>query len=322
LKEGAMAIPPYIQFMRPMLDLLANGQSLSRKEIADRMADYFKLPAEDRLITLQSSPSMPLYRSRSGWAIPYLSKAGLLQRVEKGRYRISPEGKSVLAENPSQIDVKFLLRYPSFVAFIHPGKDAPSATDESPVALEERALEALSTPLDPVEQLQAAFEIHVNSLAQELIDRIAVMKPAAFEQLVLRLLLKMGYGGFRPDAGAAVGGPGDEGVDGLIKEDRLGLDVIYLQAKRWQNVVGRKEVQAFVGSLAGKQAQKGVFITTSSFASTALDYVRHLPNVKVILVDGEQLARFCIELGVGVQPVESYSVKRIDLDFFSSDDSA
>lgn len=306
--------------MRPMLDLLANGQSLSRKEIAANLADHFDLSTEDRLLSLASSPSMSLYRSRSGWAVSYLSKAGLIERVGRGCYRISPEGKSVLNENPKLIDDRFLLRYPSFVAFIHPDRDSSSVAGKSGAQL--KVVEELSTPLDPVEQLQAAFDIHVKSLTQELADLISAMKPAAFEQLVIRLLLKMGYGGFRTDAGTVVGGPGDEGIDGIIKEDRLGLDVVYLQAKRWQNVVGRKEIQSFVGSLAGKQAQKGVFITTSSFASTATDYVRNLPNVKVILVDGEQLAQFCIELGVGVQTVETYPVKRIDLDFFSADDDA
>ncbi len=315
-----MAIPPYTEFMRPMLGLLANKETLSRKEIAENLADHFHLSEEDRSLMLASSPTTALYRSRAGWAVSYLSKAGLLERAGRARYKISSEGRSVLAQNPSSIDLKFLVtRYPDFAAFFRPSKKNSSDLGDDAAAQSE-TIDALSTPLDPTEQLQAAFDLHRNSLAQDLIDRISHMKPAKFEQLVVQLLLRMGYGESREDAGVVTGGPGDEGIDGVIKQDTLGLNMVYVQAKRWQNTVGRKELQGFVGSLAGKQAQKGVFITTSSFASTVPEYVRTLPNVKVILVDGEQLARYCIDFGVGVQPIKTYVTRRVDLDFFSDDD--
>ena len=252
-----MAVPPYTDFMLPILEILADGVQRSRKQIAVLAADKLAVSDTDRTITLPNSPGL-LYKNRSAWAVTYLFKAGLLDRVERGQYTISKRGRDLLSQNPAHIDLHTLSQYPEFLAFHQPKVSVEASNGQ------DGAVQPITAPaeepekLDPQQQLQAAFALHQESLAEELLDRISAMSPSAFEDLVVRLLLKMGYGGSREDAGKAIGKPGDEGVDGVIKEDRLGLDLVYIQAKRWQNVVGREEIQKFVGSLAGKHAQKGV----------------------------------------------------------------
>ena len=218
---------------------------------------------------------------------------------------ITPRGLDILAQKPSRIDVKYLKQFPECLDFL--GASATAATETSSSPLEQT----------PDETIESAYRQLRQNLAQELLERIKTASPAFFEQLVIELLVKMGYGGSLVDAGMAIGKTGDEGIDGIIKEDRLGLDAIYIQAKRWNNTVGRPEIQQFVGALAGKGARKGIFITTSKFSEQAKSY---LPaNVKVVLIDGAQLAEYAIEVNLGVSVVSEYQIKRLDLDYFDGE---
>jgi len=214
-----------------------------------------------------------------------------------------------LRQNPNKINVNFLKRYPEFVDFQTIKRDKKEQTENHLEKIEEKT---------PEEILGRAYENIQNTLAQELLSKVKISSPKFFENLVVQLLLKMGYGGSRKEAGETIGQTGDGGIDGIIKEDKLGLDVIYIQAKRWENVVGSKEVRNFVGSLVGQKANKGVFITASGFTKDALDYVKTIGH-KVILIDGEKLAQLMIDYDVGVSETYSYKIKKIDLDYFEEE---
>jgi restriction system protein len=238
--------------------------------------------------------------------IRYLKKAGLLTYPARGKFQITQRGLDTLAQKPPRIDIKYLKQFPEYLDFI-------GTSTNSPAAAETANLPTTQTP----EAIESAYRQLRQTLAQELLERIKTASPAFFERLVIELLVKMGYGGSLVDAGMAIGKTGDEGIDGIIKEDRLGLDAIYIQAKRWNNTVGRPEIQQFVGALAGKGARKGIFITTSKFSEQAKSY---LPaNVKVVLIDGEQLANYAIEVDLGVSVVSEYQIKRLDLDYFDGE---
>ncbi len=235
-----------------------------------------------------------------------MKKAGLLESPRRGYLKITSRGLSVLQQNPGEIDIDYLKRFPEFVEFRLLRK-------ESGVDSGERDTQSQQTP---EEALEAAYLTLRQGLASELLQTIKGCSPAFFERLVVDILVKMGYGGTRRDAGQAVGRSGDEGVDGIIKEDRLGLDIIYVQAKRWDNPVGRPEVQKFAGALQGHRARKGIFITTSAFTKDAEDYASRI-DTRIILIDGEALAHLMVDHNVGVSPVASYEVKRIDSDYFT-----
>jgi restriction system protein len=236
--------------------------------------------------------------------IRYLKKAGLVTYPARGKFQITQRGLDILAQNPSRIDIKYLKQFPEYLDFIGATVNAPEVAN---IRLEQT----------PDEVIASAYGELRQNLAQELLERIKTASPAFFERLVIELLVKMGYGGSLVDAGMAIGKSGDEGIDGIIKEDRLGLDAIYIQAKRWNNTVGRPEIQQFVGALAGKGARKGIFITTSKFSKEAKSY---LPaNVKVVLIDGEQLADYAIEVNLGVSVVSEYQIKRLDFDYFEGE---
>jgi restriction system protein len=229
-----------------------------------------------------------------------------LQSPKRGIFKITERGQQVLASNPSRIDAKYLEQWPEFIEF----RDASKPTSESPQS-EELAL-AKTTP---EESIEIAYQGLREQLAQELLTRILSCSPTFFEQLVVELLVKMGYGGSRRDAGERIGQTGDGGIDGIIKEDRLGLDTIFIQGKRWQGSVGRPEIQKFVGALQGQRARKGVFITTSTYTNEAIDYASRI-DTKVVLIDGKQLASLMTDFDVGVAVSASYVVKRIDSDYF------
>ena len=238
-----------------------------------------------------------------------MKKAGLLSTPKRGILQITDRGLQVLKENPNRVDNRVLRRFPEFLEF-QKAKDEPTAEAE-PAAATER--------LDPQENIEVGYQRIRKQLSAELLTRIKACSPSFFERLVVELLLKMGYGGSRRDFGQAIGKPGDGGIDAVIKEDKLGLDAVYLQAKRWDNgQVGSKEIQAFVGALHGRKARKGVVITTSGFSKPAQDYVREIQD-KVILIDGSTLADLLIEHGVGVSTVATYDIKKIDTDYFSED---
>jgi restriction system protein len=253
-------------------------------------------------------PSGKQYRfnNRVGWATIYLMKSGLLNRPSRGKYIITPRGLDVLNVKPEKINMKYLEKFQEYVDF----KDFKSDKSEDKVLPSE--YDKISTPQ---ESLESSYQELRRQLSHDLLERVKQSSPTFFETLVVDLLLKLGYGGSRIDAGQAIGRTGDDGIDGVIKEDKLGLDVVHIQAKRWQNPVGRPDIQAFVGSLEGQRSRKGVFITTSKFTADAQEYVKRIEK-KIVLIDGEQLTQFMIDNGVGVAEESRYIVNRLDEDYF------
>ena len=306
-----MAIPDYQTIMLPLLRLAEDKQEHSIREAYDSIANLFQLSEGERRQPLPSR-QQPIIENRVGWARTYLAKAGLLESTRRAHFRITELGLEVLSQNPPGIDVQFLRQFPAFVEFTKIRKDGDGGREPQ---AEEEGTDSSRTPQ---ELLEYGYQRIRSDLAQELLSQVKQASPQFFERLVVELLLRMGYGGSRRDAGEAIGRSGDGGIDGIIKEDRLGLDVIYIQAKRWEGVVGSKEVRNFVGSLVGQKANKGVFITTSGFSRDALDYVTTIGH-KVILIDGETLAQLLIDSDVGVSGVISYEVKKIDTDYFAEE---
>lgn len=303
-------IPDYQTLMRPVLELCQDGAERHMRDVSAALADQFELTPEEREELLPSG-RQPVFYNRVGWARTYLKKAGLLASPRRGAIVITDRGKALLDNPPERITAKFLTRYDEFVEF----QTTARKQQEPEAEPADASHEAQSTP---EEALEAAYQQLRDALADELLERVKACSPAFFERLVVELLVAMGYGGSRKEAGRRVGRRGDEGIDGIINEDRLGLDVIYLQAKRWENSVGRPEVQKFVGALQGQRARKGVFITTASFSREAIEYVNHLDS-KVILIDGQQLTQHMVDFDVGVSKQASYEVKRLDSDYFAED---
>ena len=251
------------------------------------------------------------FYNRVGWARTYLAKSGLLEMSRRSYYKITARGKEVLKSNPARIDMKYLEQFPEYVEF-REREGTRRKIQENGIG-DETQQAASKTP---EEILEYAYQEIRDNLAQEIISLVKKSPPAFFERLVVELLVNMGYGGSRREAARAVGQTGDEGIDGIIDEDRLGLDAIYIQAKRWDAIVGRPEIQKFVGALMGKRARKGIFITTSSFTAEAVNYVSNI-DFKVVLIDGKRLAEFMIDYDIGVTGLITYQLKRIDSDYFS-----
>jgi len=299
-----MAIPDYQTIMLPLLKFAGDNEEHSLQEAVENLADYFELTDEE-LRELLPSGQQAIFRNRVGWARSYMKQAILLESTRRGYIRITPRGLDVIRQNPSKITVKFLDQFEEFCEFRKRRKIKPREERE-PEEQEQRT---------PEEILETVYENLRNELADDILQQISKSTSRFFERIVVEVIVKMGYGGSLRDAGKAIGRSGDEGIDGIIKEDKLGLDIIYIQAKRWENTVGRPEIHRFAGALHGKHARKGVFITTSNFSKEALEYVTNIDS-KIILIDGEQLARYMIDLNVGVSQVSIYEVKRIDLDYF------
>lgn len=302
-----MTIPGFQVLTLPILQFAEDGREHSTREVMDAVAGQLGLSEEERS-ELVPSGQQARFDNRITWAVSYLKKAGLLEYTRRGYFRITERGHAVLAERPEKVDIKFLERFPEFIAF-------RSLRNTRAVAPESVGVVAAGEEETPLEAIESAYQKLRNELAADLIQQVMGCSPAFFERLVIDLLLKMGYGGTRRDAGEAIGKSGDGGIDGIIKEDRLGLDVIYIQAKRWQGTVGRPEIQKFVGALQGQRARKGIFITTSTFTNEALHYVGYI-DTKVILIDGDLLANLMIDHGVGVNTTVAYEIKRIDSDYF------
>lgn len=302
-------IPDYQTLMFPVLKSVADGKEHKFREIADSIAKNFGL-TEEELGCLLPSGNQSIFDNRVGWAKTYLKKACLIEYKGKGVLKITERGKQVLKDSPQKIDNKFLKQYDEFNEFQN--KVNPKE--------EKQETETDYKNQTPEELIETAFHDFQKSLAEELLDKIRNVSPSFFEKLVVALLVKMGYGGSIKDAGQAIGRTGDEGIDGIIKEDKLGLDVIYIQAKRWKenNVIGRPEIQKFVGALAGQGAKKGVFITASSFTKEALDY-KPMNDTKVILIDGMKLANLMIEYNLGVAQLHCYELKKLDNDYFDEE---
>lgn len=305
-----MAVPDYQSLMLPLLKYAAGRNAeISTGQAADALAVSLALSEED-LKQMPPSGITTTFLNRVGWAATYMKKAGLLKATRWGFYQISDRGLDVLRKDPQELDNRFLARYPEFQAFKNlrgtrsgnKAKEAAEAFDFSHAT--------------PSEVLERAYENLRDELADDLLKRLKQINPTFFERVVVELLVRMGYGGSRADAGKAIGKSGDGGIDGIIKEDKLGLDVVYVQAKRWDsNSVGRPDVMQFAGALQAQKANKGIFITTSTFTNDAKNYVAQIGS-KIVLIDGEQLAELMIDNDVGVSTVGLYPVKRIDSDYF------
>ena len=301
-----MTIPDYQSIMLPLLELASDGQEHSLRQTIETLSEQFGLSHEERGELLPSG-RQPTFDNRVGWARTYLKKAGLLESTRRGYFRITKRGRGILEKQPSEINTAYLRQFPEFVEF-----QTPKQTEE------EKPRPELDDSVTPEEEIEAAYQTLRDALITELLETVKSCSPAFFEQLVVDLLVKMGYGGTRKDAGQAIGRSGDGGIDGVIKEDRLGLDIVYVQAKKWENTVSRPEIQKFAGALQGQRARRGVFITTSDFSSAARDYVSRIDS-KIVLIDGETLAQLMLDFNIGVTSVATYELKRVDLDYFTGD---
>ncbi len=301
-----MPIPDYQSIMLPLLKLVSDKKEYSFRFIVDELAEQFNVTDEERKELLPSGQQQ-IFNNRVGWARTYLKKAGLLESPKRAAILITDRGLDVLSKKPSEINVKYLQQFPEFVEFQTIRKE----NDKEPETID------VNVEQTPEESLENAYQSLRKSLASDLLNTVMQLSPSFFEKLVVDLLVKMGYGGSIKDAGKAIGKTGDEGIDGIIKEDKLGLDIIYIQAKKWGSgsVVGRPEIQKFVGALAGQGAKKGIFITTSSFTREAREY-QPKNETKIVLIDGEELAQHMIDFNLGVTLSNTYEVKKIDSDYF------
>lgn len=302
-------IPDYQAFMTPLLVLASDRQEHSLGEAHEHLAEHFGLSDDDKSELLPSG-RQERYKNRIGWARTYLTKAGLLETTRRGHFRLTQRGLEELEAHRDEISTPYLKKFDEFREFQAPNASSPSAAE--PTTATGNANVSTDTPEEAIEQ--SITELNAQ-LADELLEALQQTSPSYFEHVVVDLLVAMGYGGSRREAGEVVGRSGDEGIDGIIKEDRLGLDAIYVQAKRWQGVVGRAEIQKFVGALQGQRARKGIFMTTSHFTKEARDYATQIETT-VILLDGGDIAELMIEHGVGTSTAGTYVIKRLDRDYF------
>ncbi len=303
-------IPDYQSLMLPLLECISDSKEHKMRNVTDELAIRLGVTEEEQKELLPSGAA-PVFYNRTAWAKTYLKKAGLLESPKQGTVVISKRGLEVLMKKPGSINVKFLKQFSEFVEFQTSKRDDGEIETDS---IEDQSIQT------PEESLETAYQKIRKTLASELINKVVELSPAFFERLVVELLVKMGYGGSIKDAGKAIGKSGDEGIDGTIKEDKLGLDIIYIQAKRWKpgNVIGRPELHKFVGALAGQGAKKGIFITTSNFTKEALDYTPK-NETKIVLIDGEQLAQLMIDYNLGCTTQQIYELKKIDSDYFGEE---
>jgi len=293
--------------MLPLLKFCADGQEHTNREAIDALAQDFGLTDDEQKHLLPSGQQC-VFDNRVAWARAHMKMADLVENTRRGVFRITERGKQILKQAPSEINLRFLRQFPEYIEARDHQQDnqkekPPSGSDEQ-------------ESKTPAERLEEAYMVLRENLANELISQLKSSTPNFFEKVVVEVLVKMGYGGSRKDAGQAIGRSGDEGIDGIIKEDRLGLDIIYIQAKKWENTISRPEIQKFAGALQGKRARKGIFITTSDFSQSAHEYVSAIES-KIILIDGQQLAQYMIDFGVGVATDATYELKRLDSDYFT-----
>ena len=310
-----MTIPDYQSLMRPLLAYAADGAEKNTKGAIERLATELKL-SHDEVHQLLPSGKQSMFANRVHWARFYLDKAGAIKRTKRAHFVITERGKKLLAENPKQINVTILRQFPEFLAF-----QAPKVSGKSEPAVETDDVELSQTTATPEEAILQAEGQILNSLRGAILDRIRELSPTFFERLVVDLIVAMGYGGSRDSIVQKLTKSADEGIDGIVNEDALGLDAVYLQAKRYaaDNTVGRELIQQFAGALVGQSASKGVFVTTSSFSKNALEFAQKVPQ-KIVLIDGEELTRLMVQYGVGVRIERTVEIKRIDSDYFSEDE--
>lgn len=314
-----MPIPPFQDFFLPFLQYTADGEVHSTQDVGTHLAKHFNLLPEEIAEVLPSG-RQTRFHNRVAWAKSFLGKALVIEHTGRNRFRITQRGRDLLAEGHQRIDNRTLSQYPEFQVFRGQQEEANEVTNtQRPISnsmVEQGSLiQGGAAAQTPEEQLETAYQNIRAQLSDDLVIQVMKCPPEFFEQLVVDLLLAMGYGGSRKDAGQAVGKTGDGGIDGIIKEDRLGLDTVYIQAKRWEGTVGSPMVRDFVGSLVGHAANKGVLITTSQFSKDAIVYAKRIPQ-KVVLIDGSMLAGLMIDFGIGVSDVANYAVKRLDADYF------
>lgn len=313
-----MSIPDYQTLMLPLLRLAADGSEHRFRDAVEQLATEFQLSDQERA-TMLPSGTAPMFDNRVGWAKTYLKQAGLIDTTRRGYFRITLRGTELLGTNPDLIGASTLDNYEEFRAFrSRRSEEKGGLQHDLPTTLAPLSPASTVPEATPEELFSQAYQRLRSNLEAEVLEQVKAATPAFFERLVIDLLVAMGYGGSRRDAGKAVGRSGDGGIDGIIKEDKLGLDVIYVQAKRWEGTVGRPEIQKFAGALQGQRANKGVFITTSGFSREAQEYAGIIPS-KIILIGGEQLAALIVDHNVGVSPVSRFEIKRVDSDYFEGD---
>jgi restriction system protein len=303
-------VPDFQALMLPLMQHISDEKEYSMRETRDFLARRFNL-ADEELKQYTPSGNQKLFYNRVSWAKAYLKMAGFVKNTKDKNFMITDKGKQVLSTKPNTINIKFLKQFPEYLE-----NSGRSKTEKRLNAIEiDDDAESNATP---EEILESNYLKVRKNLAGEILSKIKLNSPDFFEDLVVKLLVKMGYGGTIEDAGKSIGRSGDEGIDGIIKEDRLGLDVIYIQAKRWESAVGRPDIQKFVGALAGQGAKKGVFITTSRFTDEAKEY-QPKNETKIVLIDGEHLAELMIDFDIAVTTTRTFMIKRIDNDFFDED---
>lgn len=298
-----MSVPKYFEMHKPTLKFLSDGKIHTSREIKAFLIDYFHLSNEDVMLMVPSG-RITYLSNRASWARTYLKNAGLIESPAKGEFVITEEGHKAFLESPDVIDRDYLMKYDSFRAF-------KNRTQSEDTDIQKNLEDNSETPDDALEN---AFKQINDSLADDILSEVMKLSPTAFEKMVMDLMSKMGYGTFE-NAAMRTAVTGDEGIDGIIMEDKLGFNLIYIQAKRWnaEHPVGRPEVQAFVGAIAGKGG-KGLFVTTSKFTKQAIDYAK---NQHIILMDGNKLANYMIEYNFGVSIKKTFEIKAIDTDVFS-----
>ena len=302
-----MSIPDFQTLMRPLLELHNDGKEHLNRDLVDALAKLFSLTDDERREMLPSGRAK-MFDNRVGWAKTYISNAGLIESPRRSVSIITAEGHRVLKDHSGAINLQFLAKYPGIKSFREKKREAGVDTEQL-ISIE------IGSPETPEEALDNAYLKIRSDIEREIISKILANPPEFLERVIIDLVVKMGYGGNRKDAGEAIGRSGDEGIDGIIKEDPLGLDIIYLQAKRYEGSVGRPDIQKFAGALQGQRAKKGIFITTSTYSKEARDFASKI-DTKIILIDGPTLAKLMFDHGVGVSVNATYEVKRIDTDYF------
>jgi restriction system protein len=300
-------IPSFQTIMLPFLKILSDGEEHTTNETNQKLASYFNL-TENELNEFLPSGVAKTFPNRVAWAKSHFKMAGLIENTKRSSFRITESGKKLIEAYPKEINLKVLKTIPAYLE-----RTARNGEEDNVVEIDNTQVSAT-----PEEIIESSYLSIRKNLAQELLSKIKNSSPSFFETLVVELLVKMGYGGSIKDAGRSIGRSGDEGIDGIIKEDKLGLDQIYVQAKRWENIVGRPEIQKFVGALAGQGAKKGVFITTSRYTLEAREY-QPRNETKIVLIDGVQLAELMIEHNLAVSIVNTFEIKRIDNDYFGEE---
>ncbi|MFQ5677818.1 MAG: restriction endonuclease [bacterium] len=306
-----MAIPDFQSTMLPLLRFCGDAKEHTNREAIEHLANEFSLSEEEQKELLPSG-RQAIFHNRVAWARAYMKMAKLLENPQRGVFRITGRGSSILQNPPQKIDIRFLMQFPEFAE-----RRKAEQKKLKKKNIESRSKEAV-TNITPEENIEEAYEILRGNLTSEIISQLKDSSPSFFEKVVVEVLVRMGYGGSLKDAGEAIGKSGDEGIDGIIKEDRLGLDIIYIQAKKWEQTVSRPEIQKFAGALQGKRARKGIFLTTSEFSRGCDEYVSAIDS-KIILIDGQRLAQLMIDFNVGVSTEAVYELKKVDSDYFAEE---